>query len=135
ENSLFSKLVENKNSVDLAVQSLPYDALSTQIIIPLVVSSSGNKSTLKIVEAQLPHDIDIYLEDRMDTTYTLLNTSNYTFQSAKKHLKDRFYLHIVKNTLNFGSDTSNIPQLYTTNHGHTLHIKGQIDTHTSLSIL
>ena len=92
---LFSYLVSDNQGDGLAIQSLPpsnYEAM----IIPLGVNTD-DVSTLEIsaTSLNLPAGINVYLEDKEDNTFTLLDdTSSFsTTLSSSENGIGRFYLH------------------------------------------
>jgi hypothetical protein len=94
---LFSYLVSDNQGDGLAIQSLPpsnYEAM----IIPLGVNvDTENLGTLEIsaTSLNLPAEINVYLEDKEDNTFTLLDdTSSFsTTLSSSLNGDGRFYLH------------------------------------------
>jgi hypothetical protein len=94
---LFSYLVSDNQGEGLAIQSLPpsnYEAM----IIPLGVNvDTENLVTLEIsaTSLNLPAGINVYLEDKEDNTFTLLDdTSSFsTTLSGSLNGIGRFYLH------------------------------------------
>ncbi len=94
---LFSYLVSDNQGDGLAIQSLPpsnYEAM----IIPLGVNvDTENLGTLEIsaTSLNLPAGINVYLEDKEDNTFTLLDdTSSFsTTLSSSLNGDGRFYLH------------------------------------------
>ena len=94
---LFSYLVSDNQGDGLAIQSLPpsnYEAM----IIPLGVNvDTENLGTLEISASSLnlPAEIKVYLEDKEDNSFTLLDdTSSFsTTLSSSLNGIGRFYLH------------------------------------------
>ncbi len=92
--ALYSQLVQNNLGVDMAIQSLAYDALLSDIMIPVGINvPQGQQVTVSIAISNLPNTINIYLEDMVSGMITLLNASEYTF-TADSSLNDtgRFFL-------------------------------------------
>ncbi|MDC0652193.1 T9SS type A sorting domain-containing protein, partial [Flavobacteriaceae bacterium] len=92
---LFSYLVSDDQGDGLAIQSLPpsnYEAM----IIPLGVNTTS-LGTLEIsaTSLNLPAGINVYLEDKEDNSFTLLDdTSSFsTTLSSSENGIGRFYLH------------------------------------------
>ena len=78
----------------MTVQSIAFTDLNTEVIIPLGINVlQGQDVTISLDTADLPDDLEIYLEDSVSNTFTLLNTSNYSF-TAESTLTStgRFYL-------------------------------------------
>ena len=133
---IYSHLVEDNSGRDMAVQSLAYTDLSTDTVIPLGINASeGQQITVSIADAIIPKETEVYLEDMLTNTFTLLNTNNYTFFTNSNISKTgRFFLHLKNATLSFGSDILNTSQLFTTNGSHILHIDGMIQSNTEISV-
>jgi hypothetical protein len=76
--TLYSHLVEGNTGIPIALQALnPSDLTNT--IIPLGVNTNqGEQITFSISESTLPSDVEVYLEDNVTNTVTLLNTGYYT---------------------------------------------------------
>jgi hypothetical protein len=92
---LFSYLVSDNQGDGYAIQSLPpsnYEAM----IIPLGVNTIGVSSLeISATSLNLPAGINVYLEDKEDNTFTLLDdTSSFsTTLSGSLNGIGRFYLH------------------------------------------
>ena len=92
---LFSYLVSDNQGDGYAIQSLPpsnYEAM----IIPLGVNTIGVSSLeISASSLNLPAGINVYLEDKEDNTFTLLDdTSSFsTTLSGSLNGIGRFYLH------------------------------------------
>ena len=134
--AIYSHLVEKDADIEMAVQSLAFTDLSNDIIIPLGVNASkGQHIILSISETVLPEEIEVYLEDKLANTFTLLNTANYTFfANSKVSGTGRFFLHLTNSTLAFGTNIIGIPQMFTSNGGRTLHINGTIEANSVISV-
>ena len=117
---LFSYLVSDDQEEGLAIQSLPqsnYEAM----IIPLGVNvNTENLGTLEISASSLnlPAGINVYLEDKEDDTFTLLDdTSSFTtVLSDALNGIGRFYLHTrTESSLGTSNDLEiNKISMYTT---------------------
>lgn len=134
--SIVSYLVEDHTGLNMAVQSLAYNDLASNIDIPLGINASkGQNITISMAESLLPEETEVYLEDQLEETFTLLNLDDYRF-IADTNLSGsgRFFLHLVNSTLSYGSNGLSELQLYTTNDAHVLHIKGNITSDTLVSV-
>ena len=97
---LYSHLVADNTGVPMALQALHPDALN-EVRIPLGINaSSGNTIIFSIAESQLPAGTEVYLEDTVNNSFTLLNQSNYqvTLQSGITGT-GRFFLRFGNGTL------------------------------------
>ena len=80
-------------------------------------------------------EYSVYLEDALTNTFTLLNTSDYSF-TADTDLSDtgRFYLRFAQNTLSvIDSDLYNI-QVYSDSNLEQIVVKGQLSEDTKLTL-
>jgi hypothetical protein len=120
----------------MAVQSLAYNDLANDTDIPLGLNATkGQHITVSMAEALLPKETEIYLEDQLKETFTLLNLDDYRFiADANLSGTGRFFLHLVNSTLSYGGNGLSELQLYTTNGAHMLHIKGNITSDTLVSV-
>lgn len=133
--ALYSHLVENNTGLPLALQALnPSDLVNT--IIPLGVNSNqGEQLTFSISETTLPSDVNVYLEDNVTNTITLLTTSNYTFSpNVALHGTGRFYLHFSSSTLSDSNHALDYIEIYNTTTPKTLVVKGALHAKTTLNL-
>ena len=99
--SLYTHLLENNENVSFAIQFLP-KLENNEFVIPVGVSKNENSEiTFSLQESTISSDVNIYLEDKLENTFTEISkTPNYTFSHQKATNEiGRFYLHIQKNTL------------------------------------
>lgn len=133
--SIYSHLVENNSGLKLGVQSVNYDALN-DVIIPLGVNASqGQQITFSIFETDIQNDIDIYLEDTVTNTFTLLNTSEYILTpNTNLSGTGRFYLRFSGDALSTSENNFETIQIYTTKTPKTLFIKGELSIDTKAEV-
>lgn len=137
--SIYSHLVEDNNGLDMAIQSIAFRDLANEVIIPLGVNvTQGQQATISIADIDFPSDIEVYLEDNADNTFTLLTNSNYTF-TANSNLSGtgRFFLRLTRNSLSSNSidEFNSSLNIYTTKTPSTLFIKGQLPDDTEVNII
>ncbi len=127
--SIFTNLVESNSAFDLAIQSLPYSDFNN-ITVPLgIKAKAGIELSISIDDlSTLPTDINVYLEDTQNNSFTLLNDGVYTFKpTADLNNADRFNLHYSSKTLSLENVQSNDNlQIYTTVSPKTVVIKGSL---------
>ncbi len=105
-NSLdvFTQLVASNIGINFMRQTLPNTALET-LIVPIGVKATAGKEITFTVNAQnLPSGINVYLEDRLNNTFTRLDDINQNYTVALKNPLNgigRFYLH-TKSTNTLG---------------------------------
>ncbi|MCK8480535.1 T9SS type A sorting domain-containing protein [Psychroserpens algicola] len=133
--SLYSHLVNDNTGLNLAVQSVNYDAIN-DVVIPLGVhANQGEQITISIFETNIQSDIDVYLEDTLTNTFTLLNTSDYVFTSnTSLSGTGRFFLRFSGDALSTPETNFDTIQIYTTKTPKVLHINGVLQNDTKATI-
>ncbi len=104
--SIYSQLLNENDDKNYQIQSLPNTNFENMVIPIGVNAKSGIDIKIEALANNLPKDINIYLEDKENNTFTLLNSNSNFFTTLKNDLNGvgRFYLHTSKKTL---SNTSN----------------------------
>ena len=132
--SIYSELVENNSGRDMAIQAISFTDINSNPIIPIGVNlGQGEQVTISLVNSNLNRNV--YLEDALTNTFTLLNTSEYTF-TPTSDLSDtgRFYLRFDANALSVDdSDLDNL-QVYNDNDIKQIVVKGQLNVATTLTL-
>lgn len=126
--ALYSQLVEDNQGFDIAIQSLSSEFLSQVNSIPLGVNANqGEQLTITIENSSLSEGINVYLEDVIENTFTLLNTNDYVF-SAATDLEGigRFYIHFDNTTLSNPEIGANVLEIYTIKDQKEIVVKGQL---------
>ena len=135
--SLFTNLLENNTGLDIAIQSLPYNDFN-DVIIPLgIKASSGTELTISIDDelSTLPSNINVYLEDTLNNTLTLLNDDQFVFTpDSNLNGTGRFYLRYSSSTLTVSEPELDYLQIYTTFNPKALTIKGQLTSGTQANL-
>ena len=135
--AIFTNLLEDSTGLDIAIQSLPYTDYNN-VIVPLgIKAKAGDELSISIDDlSTLPFNINVYLEDTLNNTLTLLNNTVFEFTSTTAiNSIDRFNVHFSSKTLSI-ADLNSVDKLriYTTLNPKALFIKGQL-TKTTLAKL
>lgn len=125
--ALYSHLVEENTGVPIALQALGSTDIS-DITIPLgVKSNAGTQLTIRISDSNLPTSLDVYLEDVIANTTTLLTTRDYIITpDSNLDGTGRFFLRLTNNTLSTPTSSQDYIQIYTTRSPKEVLIKGQL---------
>ncbi|WP_408041292.1 T9SS type A sorting domain-containing protein [Tenacibaculum amylolyticum] len=97
---IYTHLVENTNTNNFTIQSLPKNEYET-IIIPLgLVAEADTAISFSIHTVNIPADVNVYLEDKHNGTFTNLSekSHNLTLQETVKGT-GRFFIHTSTKTL------------------------------------
>ncbi|WP_225036090.1 T9SS type A sorting domain-containing protein [Winogradskyella sp. SM1960] len=131
--SLYSHLVEDNVGISMAIQSLGSSDLSS-VRIPLgLKASQGQQITFSIEISTLPASAEVYLEDNVENTNTLLNQGDYTFTADTAiDGTGRFYLNIGTETLSLIDNDVNTLSLYAAN--HKIFVKGELLATTQVNV-
>jgi len=134
---IYTHLVEDNEGIEIAIQALDYADLNN-IIIPLgVKANSGEQITLHFDEttSTLPENINLYLEDTLENTMTLLNNCDYSI-TLNEDLSDtgRYFLRFSTETLSVSDKNLSSVQIYTPRNSKSVVIKGALTSSTHFSI-
>ncbi len=133
--SIYSFLLQDNTGIPLAIQALSNTDMN-DVTVPLGINSSqGQEVTFSIVESDIPQFINIYLEDRSNNTFTLLNTNNYSF-TADNNLTGtgRFYLTFEGDALGTPKQPLEGLHIYADADNKTVVINGQLLSNTNFKL-
>jgi len=133
--SVYSHLVENNTGKAMALQALHSDDLNN-VTIPLGVNTNNASDVVfTISESTLPDAINVYLEDTIENTSTLLTEEDYvlTLNSAISGT-GRFFLRFVSNQLNIKEKEVETLNILTNHSQKTIVIEGVIEQQTSFQL-
>ena len=130
---IFTNLLDGDAGIDMAIQSLPYSSLNN-VSIPLGVNmTAGTQFTLELdnVYSSLPDGIDLYLDDTLENSSTLLNSGGYVNTPATSLSgTGRFYLRFSNSVLSATESSLDYVAVYTNQSTRTINISGQLDAGT-----
>lgn len=136
EYSIFSNLVEDNTGLDMAIQTLPYDDFN-DVVVPLGIKATAENQLHIGIDngSTLPTNINVYLEDNVENTFTLLNSSDYVFTpNADLSGTGRFYIHYSSEALSIEQNDFNNLLIYTTINSKTIIVKGQLIAATNANL-
>jgi len=95
-----SRLLEQDNGIGMGINAMPIDALRNAIIPLVVHQQAGVSLKIQIANSTIPEDINVYLEDTVENTFTLLTNEGFELL-AQTTLSGvgRFFLHYTTSTL------------------------------------
>ncbi|WP_405576031.1 beta strand repeat-containing protein [Winogradskyella sp. Asnod2-B02-A] len=133
--ALYSELIEDNTGIPFAVQALgKTDYLD--VTIPLGVNANQSEQlTFSISETNLPSTIDVYLDDTIENTSTLLNNGDYVITpNVNLSGTGRFYLRLSESTLSTIDHSLEDITIYTNSNEKTAIIAGQLLENTTAYI-
>ena len=134
--SIFTNLVEDNQGLDMAIQSLPYNDFN-DVVIPLgVKAQQGTSLTISLGDTStLSNDVNVYLEDTLLNTLTLLNDSDYVFTPTTDLAgTGRFFLRYSNDTLSTLISGLDDILIYSINASREVIIKGQLSENCNVNI-
>jgi hypothetical protein len=95
-----SRLLEQDSGVGMGINAMPIDAMSNAIVPLVVKQQAGVSLKIQIANSTIPEDINVYLEDTVKNTFTLLTNEGFELL-AQTTLSGvgRFFLHYTTSTL------------------------------------
>ena len=91
----------NSNGEDFAIQSLPNSSLETMIIPVGITAAAGEEISISANAINLPEGVNIYLEDKNDDSFTLLDSTSVFTTTPDEDLNGigHFYIHTTATAL------------------------------------
>ena len=115
--SIYTQLLEDNEGVNYQTQSLPNTNYEGMVVPVGVDALAGAVINISAVGTNFPANINVFLEDKQENTFTRLdNTSNFsTTLSTNLNGTGRFYLHTTSASLSTGNVLGNNPvSIFTT---------------------
>ena len=99
--AIYTHLVADSEGKNYQVQSLPTNNYENMIVPVGVNATSGSAITIDASTNNLPEGVNIYLEDKQDNSFTLLNADTNFNSTLENNLSGigRFYLHTTSESL------------------------------------
>jgi hypothetical protein len=101
--SVFTHVVANGSGRNLGIQSLPKGDYQNMIVPIGVIAESGSNLEFSAKSENLPEGINLFLEDREESTFTRLDELNAAYKITTASAMNgvgRFYLHTTQSVLN-----------------------------------
>ena len=101
EFAIYTHAVANGNGRNLGIQSLPPNNYENMVVPVGINAEAGTSITIDASKNNFPSGINIYLEDKQDNTFTLLDTDANFSTTLENSLSGigRFYLHTTSGVL------------------------------------
>ncbi len=133
--ALYSHSVQNNTGLDLGLQALS-DLDVLDIKVPLGVNANaGEQLTFSISELNLPTNTEIYLEDVLKNTFTLLNNGDYILTPTNQvQGTGRFFLTFTNSALSVSTDKLSSINIYNDLNLRKIVFEGLIQEPTRASI-
>ena len=99
--AIYTHAVANGTGKNLGIQSLPNNNFENMVIPVGVKATNGTEIIIAATAANLPAGINVYLEDKDDSSFTLLDGSSNFTTTLTSNLNGigRFYIHTTSEAL------------------------------------
>ena len=135
EFSIYSHLVQDNVGKPIALQTLNATDL-TEVSIPLGVNANqGEQITFSIAEMTLPASVNVYLDDVVANTTTLLNNSDYIITpTTNLSGTGRFFLRTSDDALSTIDNNQDTLNIFALNSSKEVVVTGQLQNTTTLEL-
>ena len=135
EFSLYSHLVEDDEGIPMVIQTLNSDAIHNEVIPLNLNANQGQQIAFSLDDYNLPSSADVYLEDRLNASFTLLTSASYTFTpNTTLSGIGRFFLHFTTSPLAIGENHFSTIAIYSPQRDRTIVIEGNLPSATKASV-
>ncbi|MBD09892.1 MAG: hypothetical protein CMC68_03905 [Flavobacteriaceae bacterium] len=133
--ALYSNLVQDNTGMPIALQALNTTDM-TNVVIPLGVNAfAGEQLTFIISETTLPSTVEVYLDDTLNNTTTLLNTSDYVINPISDITgTGRFYIRFAQQALSTTDVDFDAIKIYTSTTPRALYVHGVLQGETTAKV-
>ncbi len=132
---VYSHLVQNNEGQQIALQTMNASSLA-DVSIPLgVVANQGEQLRFTISESTLSNTVNVYLDDVIANTSTLLNTGDYVITpSSDVSGTGRFFLRTSEDALSTIENNLDNLNVFALNTSKELVVSGQLQDITMLEV-
>tara|TARA_R110001632_G_scaffold66891_4_gene157366 strand:- start:29350 stop:31515 length:2166 start_codon:yes stop_codon:yes gene_type:complete len=120
ELAIYTQAVANGTGKNLGIQSLPDNDYENMVIPVGVIATNGAEITIAVNATNLPAGINVYLEDKDDSSFTLLDGSSNFTTTLTSDLNGigRFYIHTSSSALSIDDVNLENISIYTSNNNN-----------------
>ncbi len=135
EFAIYSHLVDDNQGKEFALQALSSTDVSN-VVIPLGVNASqGEQLRFNIQESTLPETVNVYLDDVVANTTTLLNSGDYVITpSTNLSGTGRFFLRTSEESLSTVENNLDAIEIFAENTSKEIIVRGQLSEDTIIEL-
>ncbi len=123
--SIYTRLVEDDQGLNLGIQSLSFAEMWDKIIPIGINANGGEEIRISISHNTTPADLNIYLEDASEGLMTDLKAGDYTFTtSSDLEGVGRFFIHMTADTMSSGEVSTSMLNAYKESNSNYITIEG-----------
>jgi len=133
---IYSHLVQQNTGISFAIQALGKIDYGDTTVALGVKANQGEQITFSLTENTLPATTEVFLDDTVDNTSTLLTNADYTITPATNlNGVGRFFLRFNDSSLSTIENNLNSLNIYNNLQEKTIVISGELSNKTSLQII
>lgn len=133
--SLYTRLVQDDEGAPITVQAVDYDSLGGVTFVLGVNAFQGQQLTFTLSEISLPPTTEVYLDDALENTSTLMTTSDYVITpSTDLQGTSRFSLRFYDETLSINENNIESFNISALNDSNEIVVNGQLQEDSILTI-
>ncbi|WCO01149.1 lamin tail domain-containing protein [Psychroserpens ponticola] len=133
--AIYSHLIEENNGKAMALQAVNHNELSNISISLGVNANQGEQLRFSISEMTLQASVNVYLEDRVENTITLLNNTDYVITpSTPLSGTGRFFLRTSQEALSTIDNNLDNLTIYALNTSKEIVVNGQLKENTVFNL-
>ncbi|MEM5563974.1 T9SS type A sorting domain-containing protein [Psychroserpens sp. AS72] len=133
--SVYSNLVEENNGIPFGIQAVG-ETDYNDVIIPLGVTANiSEQITFSISNSTIPSTVEVYLDDTVASTSTLLTNSDYVL-TPSSYLSGvgRFYLRFIDNSLSTAQNSFDSLDIFMASKSKEIIVNGQLSENTNCAL-
>ena len=132
--SVYSLLVEDNTGMPMGIQALGGNDMNGTIVPIGIHAFQGDLITVQISENTIPQSVNVYFEDSLTNTLTLLNSNTYQFVANEAiEGTGRFYLRFGADVLSNNERILDELSIHFNNERQQISIDGQLKDNTSVN--
>ena len=133
--SIYTRLVQDDEGIDLAIQSLAYSEMWNKVIPIGINVIGGEEIRINLSHNTTPADLNIYLEDAFEGTMTDLKAGDYVLTpSTDLSGIGRFFIHMTADTMSNEEVSSSMLNVFKEVNSNNITIEGLATQSNSINI-
>ena len=124
-NKIYTRLIEDGDGVNIAVQSLNFDEINDKVIPLGINAEAGEEAIISISHNTTNPSTYVYLEDALEGTFTNLKETDFVI-TPDSNLEGvgRFFIHTTASTMSNEDATTNLLNVFKLDRNNFITVEG-----------
>jgi hypothetical protein len=124
-NKIYSRLIEDGDGVNIAIQSLNIDEVNDKVIPLGINAEAGEEAIISISHNTTNPSTYVYLEDALEGTFTNLKETDFVI-TPDSNLEGvgRFFIHTTASTMSNEDATTNLLNVFKLDRNNFITVEG-----------